>query len=179
MSVIRITNKKQFIGLSTDTKPTTGVTAGSTFYEYDTGVMFVTYDGTNWTPKYSTSFVQATTIDLQQIAGAYDLYEATTGYVLVERFTLTLPNVNCADDAALTSIKVLSDTAPAVTLISAVAGAVANLTASKSFTYATPFILPTGKKLILTIAGGASDAATVCTVNCRYAPVIPGAYLAV
>lgn len=178
MTVIRITTIHKFQGASSDTKPT-DVPPGSTFYEYDTGIMFICYDGTNWVPKYATSFVQNTTIDLQQAAGPYDLYEATTGYVFVERFTITLPNVNCADDATISSIKIDSDTTPAVALLTAVQGAKANLTANASFSYVTPFTMPTGKKIILTIAGGASDAATVCTVRCRYTPVIPGAYLAV
>jgi hypothetical protein len=37
----------RWVGLSTDTKPT-GLEVGSKFWEYDTGVTYVTYDGTNW-----------------------------------------------------------------------------------------------------------------------------------
>ena len=179
MTVIMVTTIKRFVGLSSDTKPTSDIPPGSTFYEYDTGVMFICYDGTNWAPKSTTSFTQATTIDLQQVAGDYTLYTATTGFVYVERFTLTLPAVNCADDAAITSIHVDTDTVPAVMLISTTQGAKAQLTASKSFVFATPFILDTGKVIQLTIAGGASDAPTVCTVSCRYTPVVAGAYLAI
>lgn len=179
MTVYRISSTKKFIGLSTDTKPTSEIPPGSTFFEYDTGVMFVCYDGTLWTAKSSVSFLQATTIDLQQVAGAYDLLTATTGYVYVERFSIVLPNVDVTDDAAITSIKIDSDSTPAVALLTAAAGAVANLVANAEFIYATPFILATGEKIILTIAGGAADAATVCTVKCRYAPVVPGAYLAI
>lgn len=179
MAVLRMATIKRFIGLSSDTKPTDDIPPGSTFYEYDTGILFLCYDGTNWTPKSATSFIQATTIDLNQLAGDYDLYTATGGYIFVERFALTLPNVDCSDDAVITSISVQTDTSPAVTLISATAGTKASLTANASFAYATPFTLPTGNKIQLTIAGGAADAATVCTVVCRYSPVIPGAYLAV
>jgi hypothetical protein len=39
---------RNYIGLSTDTKPT-GVPIMSTFYEYDTRRIYITYDGTNWT----------------------------------------------------------------------------------------------------------------------------------
>lgn len=178
MSYYFIGTIQRFIGLSSDTKPTT-VPVGSTFYEYDTGIFFICYDGTNWTPKTATSFTQATTVDLHQAAGDYTLYTATTGYCFVERLTLTLPNVNCADDATITSIHVDTDTSPAVMLISTTQGAKANLTANASFSYATPFTLATTKIIKLTIAGGASDAETICTVTCRYTPVIPGAYLAV
>lgn len=48
----------RYMGLSTDTKPTIAAPLGmapptnaSTFYEYDTGALYVTYDGTNWVPK--------------------------------------------------------------------------------------------------------------------------------
>jgi len=47
MAVLLETTIQRFIGLSTDTKPT-GVPVGSRYYEYDTRVAFVTYDGTNW-----------------------------------------------------------------------------------------------------------------------------------
>lgn len=50
----------KYIGLSTDSKPTNalnGCTAGSTFYEYDTKRMFVTYNGTNWVIKENFSSV--------------------------------------------------------------------------------------------------------------------------
>ena len=36
-----------YTGLSTDTKPT-GVPIGSTFLEYNTGITYISYDGTNW-----------------------------------------------------------------------------------------------------------------------------------
>uniref|UniRef100_A0A6M3J916 Uncharacterized protein n=1 Tax=viral metagenome TaxID=1070528 RepID=A0A6M3J916_9ZZZZ len=55
MAVYRIVAPGRFIGVSTDTKPTRAnesqVVAGATFYEYDTGNMYITYDGTTWTIK--------------------------------------------------------------------------------------------------------------------------------
>lgn len=53
---VKDTSHKQFkyIGASTDTKPIAALyntTPGSTFYEYDTGIMYITYDGTNWVEK--------------------------------------------------------------------------------------------------------------------------------
>ncbi len=47
MTVVLSTNTARYIGLSTDAKPT-GVDVGSTFWEYDTGKTYATYDGTNW-----------------------------------------------------------------------------------------------------------------------------------
>ncbi len=52
----RIVAPNRFIGVSTDTKPSEGsgvqVSPGATFYEYDTGNLFITYDhGSNWKIK--------------------------------------------------------------------------------------------------------------------------------
>ena len=55
MAVYRIVAPGRFVGVSTDVKPTRAnesqVVPGATFYEYDTGNMFITYDGTNWLVK--------------------------------------------------------------------------------------------------------------------------------
>ena len=178
MTAYLITTRRRFLGLSTDTKPTS-VEIGSIFWEYDTNAEYVTYDGTNWAVKSIFSIVLPTTIDLNQAAGDYDLYTATGGTVYIEKFNITLPNVDCSDDAALTSISIQSDMATPDVVLSSVDGAVANLTANASFEYAgAPFALTVGNKIQLTIAGGASDAATVCTVSCRYSAVTPAAYLA-
>ena len=178
MSEKLITTIQRWIGLSTDTKPT-GVACGCTFWEYNTNAEYVTYDGTNWMVKDIKSIIIPTTEDLQQVVGDYDLYTATGGTVYIENLTITLPNVDCSDDATISSISIQSDMATPDVLLSAAAGAKANLTALASFTYSSPpFALTTGKKIQLTIAGGASDAATVCTVTCRYQAVTPAAYLA-
>ncbi len=54
MAVKRLVTPERFIGISTDTKPTDGATSvrpGATFLEYDTGLLYITYDGTNWVVK--------------------------------------------------------------------------------------------------------------------------------
>jgi hypothetical protein len=47
MAVKFIAAIQRFVGLSTDAKPT-GVPVGSTFFEYNSHVLYITYDGTNW-----------------------------------------------------------------------------------------------------------------------------------
>jgi len=47
MTEVRVTTIHRYIGLSTDTKNTTGVPAGSTWEETDTGAIYV-YDGAAW-----------------------------------------------------------------------------------------------------------------------------------
>jgi len=58
MAITKISfTPRRFIGLSTDTKPTTEVVAGdaaspipigSTFYQYDDYKVYICRDGTNW-----------------------------------------------------------------------------------------------------------------------------------
>jgi hypothetical protein len=177
MAVKLLTNVTKYMGLSTDTKPTS-VLIGSTFFEYDTSSSYRTYDGTNWVIESIGSYMLPATFNLQQAANTYDLYTATSGSVYVVNFTFTLPNVDVSDDATITSIKVETDTTVVVQLITVAQGAKANLTANKAFLYTAPFALPSTKKIRITIAGGASDASTLCNVTCRWLPINPAGYLA-
>jgi len=178
MTVRLVGNVQNYIGLSTDTKPTS-VKPGSSFWAYDTGTLFKTYDGTNWMAYSENSVVQPGTVDLHNGAGNLDLFTATGGSVYVEYFTLTLPDKDLTDDAALTGITVQTDTTTVITLIASADGLKAQLTNSKVFTYATPFALPVGKKIQLTIVGGtATDDPTTCVTSCRYRAINPAGYLA-
>ena len=47
MAVELIATIQRYVGLSTDTKPT-GVPIGSEYLEYNSHVLYITYDGTNW-----------------------------------------------------------------------------------------------------------------------------------
>ena len=62
----QINSINKFIGLSTDTKPT-GVPVSSTFYEYDTGDLYITYDGTNWLNKPTHSILKTIETELMAI----------------------------------------------------------------------------------------------------------------
>jgi hypothetical protein len=179
MTVALETTIKRFIGLSTDSKPT-GVPSGSYFWAYDTGTLFKTYNGTDWIAYSVNSVVQPGTVDLHAGAGNKDLFTATGGSVYVEYFSITMPAVSVADDiGGITGISIVTDTTTVITLLGAVAGAVANLTADAVFTYATPFALPVGKKIILALAGGTADAEpTTCITSCRYRSINPAGYLA-
>lgn len=50
MAVKQLSQYERYVGLSTDEKPTTGVSVGSTFLESNTSKMFV-FDGTQWKEK--------------------------------------------------------------------------------------------------------------------------------
>ena len=180
MTVLMVTTIKRFVGLSSDTKPTTDIPPGSTFWAWDTGTLFTCYDGTNWVSYSVDSVVQPGTVDLHNAAGARDLFVATGGSVWVEYFTLTLPAVSVADDVGgITGISVQTDTTTVIVLVAAAAALVAALTPSKVYTYAVPFALPVGKKIQLTIVGGTADAdPTTCITSCRYRAINPAGYLA-
>lgn len=49
MAVKFIAKIESYVGLSTDTKPTS-VPVGSTFFEHNTEKTYITHDGTNWVP---------------------------------------------------------------------------------------------------------------------------------
>jgi len=68
----------KYVGLSTDTKPTEathGTTTGSTFLEYDTGDMYITYDGTNWAFKPQAGTLKEVRV-AQVIDGSLGAYAA-------------------------------------------------------------------------------------------------------
>ena len=157
----------RFIGLSTDTKPT-DINAGATFYEYDTGKLYITPDGTNWVLKSAEGAVlKTTTINLNQVASDYDLFTAGSYDIEVLHLTIIIP-ADLTEEAALTSISIQSTDDIPVTFISSTTGAVANLTANKYLQYDGNDKVATSKKIQLTIAGGATADDQICTVFVAY-----------
>lgn len=121
--------------------------------------------------------VKAATIDLHQAAGDYDLFTGATQDVVLERLCIRLPNVNVADDATITSISIQTNDATPQVLVSSALGAKANLTAEAQIFWTGLELIKTGRKIQLTIAGGASDAETVCDVVAEYRAVAAGGTL--
>ena len=162
----------RFIGLSTDTKPSTDIPVGATFLEYNTGCLF-SYTGSNWFLKTNPDHLfSVTTVDLNQAAGDYDLFTVGLYDIQVLEFGLIIP-ADLTGNAAgsLTAISVQStDTIP-VEFIRATSGAKSNLTAGKHLLYTgTETVAPT-KKIQITIVGGATTAAQVCDVWIKYQEV--------
>lgn len=179
MTVALLTTIKNFIGLSTDSKPT-GVQPGSTFWAYNTNILYKTYDGTNWVPVEvkDITLASAETQDWQQAVNDYDLFTATGGSVFVQNFTLTNTTNHSGDAGAFTGMSVASNSVTPVTLVSQANGVKAQLTAAKVFTYSTPFSLLVGEKIRYHVYGGPSTLAGPFTVTCRYQPINPAGYLA-
>ncbi len=119
---------------------------------------------------------KATTIDLNQAAATYDLYTGTTQDVVAEKLIIRMSGGAVA--GAVTSISIQTDDTTAQIFISAVDGAVANLTYQNQLGYDGAIMIKAGKKIRLTIAGGAAGVARVCDVVVIYRAVVSGGYLA-
>lgn len=121
-----------------------------------------------------------TTIDLNQAANTYDLFTGTTQAVILDFLVLTVPNGGVA--GAVTSISVQTNDATPQIIIDAASGAVVNLTTENqlgwSATTSNPIYIAVGKKIQLTIAGGAAGVAKVCNVVAVYRSIVSGGYLA-
>jgi len=179
MTVTRIGSlENRFIGLSTDTKPTS-CQVGATFFEYDMLRMFTTPDGgTVWTLKNPPDQLTVKkSIDLKQAAASYDLFTATTQNVFIDFLTIVIPADLTAEET-LTSISIQSTDVAPVEFVSSTAGAVANLTEAAHLQYSGPGVVVATKKIQLTIAGGATAAVQNCLVFVSYRPVVAGGYLA-
>ena len=122
--------------------------------------------------------IAATTEDLNQAASTYDLFTGTSQAVVLEKLVLALPNVNVADDATITYITVQTDHTTPQIVFNSTTGAKANLTAEAQLSWNGAIYIPAGKKIQLTIAGGAADAATVCNITAEYRAVVAGGTLA-
>jgi hypothetical protein len=123
--------------------------------------------------------IAATTIDLNQAAGTYDLFTGTAQDVIVEGLVIRMPNIVAG--GALTSISIQTDDATPVVFVTAAEGAVANLTAEAQLSWAPASgiaLIKVGTKIRLTIGGGAHGVAYVCDVIAVCRAVVDGGYLA-
>ena len=166
----------RWIGLSTDTKPTTGVPIGATYFECNTGYLWI-YNGYAWVPK---SYMPETTVNYKQIslnqaAAAYDVMTATTQALFIDAVIVHVPD-NLSAVAAFTGISVqTNDTAPIV-LLSSTAGAKAKLTGNFFHVYRGPVVSASTKKIQLTIVGGTAGTGKVANISVLWRPLVAGGY---
>jgi hypothetical protein len=116
------------------------------------------------------------TIDLNQAAASYDMFTGTSQVVILESLIIAMP-VGAAG-GALTSISIQTNDATPQVLIPAAVGAVASLTSEAQLYWAGKIRIGVGKKIQLTIAGGATGAGYICNVNAEYRAVVNGGTLA-
>ena len=170
-----ITTVKRFIGLSTDTKSTTDP-AGSTFFEVNTGFMYI-YNGYAWVPK---SYQPETTVNykqisLNQVAAAYSVATATTQNCFIDAVIVHVPD-DLSAVATFTGISVATDDAAAIEILSAAAGAKAKLTGNFYHVYRGPAVSVATKIIKLTIGGATAGADMVADVTVLWRPVVAGGY---
>jgi phage gp45-like len=172
MAIAKIATIKHYAGLSTDTKPATAE-PGNTFYEVNTGVRFV-YNGWAWLPRLSSAnqVVNYTQIALNQAAAAYDVMTATAPDLELDAVIVHVPD-DLSGEITLTSIAVATDDTVPIEILSAADGAIANLTGNFYKVFAGPDITEAGKKIQLTIAGGASTAGKVADITVLCRPRLP------
>ena len=165
----------RFIGLSTDTKPTS-INAGATFYEVNTGFMFI-FNGYAWLPK---SFMPESTVNYKQIsldqaAGAHDVMTATAQDLFIDAVIVHVPD-DLSGVETFTGISLATDDGSAIELLSSTAGAKANLTGNFFAVYRGPVVTAATKKIQLTIGGGSAGAGKVADITVLWRPVVAGGY---
>lgn len=174
VQAIGATNNR-FIGLSTDTKPT-GVNAGATFFEANTGLMFI-YNGYAWVPK---SYMPETTINYKQIslaqaAAAYNVMTATAQNLFIDAVIVHVPD-DLHSVTTFTGISIATDDDAAIEILSAVAGAKAALTGNFFHVFRGPNVTVATKKIQLTIGGGSAGAGKAADVTVLWRPLVAGGY---
>ena len=165
----------RFIGLSTDTKPTS-VNAGATFFECNTGFMYI-YNGYAWVPK---SFMPETTVNYKQIslnqaANTYDVMTATAQALFIDAVIVHVPD-DLHSVATFTGISVATDDTPVITILPTADGLAAKLTGNFFYTFRGPVVTAATKKIQLTIGGGSAGAEKVADVTVLWRPLVAGGY---
>ncbi|MBA7699631.1 hypothetical protein ES703_108330 [subsurface metagenome] len=126
----------------------------------------------------SIAQIKATTEDLEQAAGSYDLVTGTAQDVIIESLVLRCP-VDCSDDVgAFTGISIQTDDTTPQVFISQGNGVKANLTAQSQIAWIGAILLKATKKIQLTIYGDPADDPTVCDIVVKCRAVVSGGYLA-
>jgi len=166
----------RWIGLSTDTKPTSGVPIGATYFECNTGYLHI-YNGYAWLPK---SFMPGSTVNYKQIslnqaANTYDIMTATAQALFIDAVIVHVPD-NLSSVAAFTGISVQTDDTIPIVLLSSTAGAKAKLTGNFFHVYRGPVVTAATKKIQLTIVGATAGAGKVADITVLWRPLVAGGY---
>lgn len=129
-----------------------------------------------WTDKFLRT--KQKTLDLNQVAATYDLFTGVGQEVLIESLIIKMPNA--AAGGAITSISIQTNDATPQIFISAAQGVVANLTAEAQLGWVcggAPVVLAAGKKIQLTINGGAHGSEYLTVTTIKWSPVKSGGYV--
>ena len=108
-----------------------------------------------------------TTFNLYHPAGTYLTFNISVD-ITVTSITFQLPNVNCSDDANLTSLKIATSLGYTVMTIQK-----AQMVANAAFTSSVPFRMNSGETVSITQYGGSSDNLASCVVTLLADAVAP------
>ena len=170
------TTINRWIGLSTDTKPTSP-RAGSTFYETNTGYSFK-YNGYAWLPvdimadHLTVNYKQ---ISLNQAAATYDVMTATTQNLFIDAVIVGVPD-DLSAVATFTGISVQTNDVAPVVILAQAAGVKANLTGNFFAVYRGPTVTASTKKIQLTIYGATAGAGSEADITVMWRPIVAGGY---
>lgn len=175
MAVKKIATIQRWLGLSTDTKPTSA-DVGSTFLDINTGIRWI-YNNYAWVPE---SVLPETTINykqisLNQVAATYDVMTATAQSLFIDAVIVHVPD-DLSAVATFTGITVQTDDVAPIELLSAAAGAKAKLTGNFFHVYQGPSVTAATKKVQLTITGATAGAGKVADVTVFWRPLVAGGY---
>ena len=188
MAVKFIASINRWVGLAGDTKPTS-VPVGSTFFAYDTGVTYITYDGTLWAVHDAYDQEEkAVATSAAVMSNALTAFTIAGGPIEIQNFLaicVTLNNVTAstllffADPTlgAATNLCIAS-----ASLGDAAAGTFVNLTGTLGD---QPVITPTGTAIsqagkivvpvgIIGMTVGVGSTTGTWTINMRYKPLARG-----
>jgi hypothetical protein len=120
-----------------------------------------------------------TTIELNQVAASYTLYTGTTQPVELLSLVIRMPAVTVVG-TGVTSISIQTEDTTPQTFVTAVEGAVANLTAEAQISWSPSggiCYIGVGTLIQLTIAGAAAGDSRICNVVACYRPIVTGGTL--
>lgn len=167
---------QNWIGLSTDTKPTAPA-PGSGFFEGDYLWDWV-YNGYAWVPKkilIEGITAQYKQISLNQAAANYTVMTATTQNLFIDAVIVHVPD-DLSAVAAFTGITVQTNDVAAIEILSAAAGAKALLTGNFYHIYRGPKVTASTKVIQLTITGATAGASKVADITVFWRPLVAGGY---
>lgn len=115
----------------------------------------------------SPLLVKQFTLDLSQVAGTYDIFTAFVSDVIIEHIVLYIATAG----AVLSSVAIKTNQTTAFDVLTAVDGAVANLTSQKNlittWTQQIPIILASGQKMQYFLVGVTGSGSIRMTVMYR------------
>lgn len=158
-----------YIGLSTAQKPVKNIPLFAKLFEIDTQRTYA-WDRYRWaletTPNH---YASKTTIDLNQAAGDYELFESGALALEIISLGLLIP-ADLTGETIFTGLSVQSTDTPAVEFITAAEGDVANLEAGTFLWFTGNGIMGAREKIELTIYGGPTADTQIAQVFLSYIP---------